>query len=123
MNNLIDAIFAATDEGILSLAAIRDTTGQPVDFQIVHLNQGACRLLKRPADQLQWHRLATGGHSLCQPEVAARLLRVIRSGNRDQFEIGSGGRDLRLSATRFGDLQRFPLEWDHLVIPFERETL
>jgi len=33
--NLLDAIFSATDEGVLSLAAIRDCGGQPFDFQIV----------------------------------------------------------------------------------------
>src|SRR5690349_1472067 len=30
------------------------------------------------------------------------------------------GHDLRRTVRR--TLQRFPLEWDHLVIPFERET-
>ena len=49
--NLLDTIFSATDEGVLSLAAIRDAHGQPFDFQIVHLNQGASRLLKRPVDR------------------------------------------------------------------------
>jgi len=34
--NLLDAIFSATDEGVLSLAAIRDSEGRPFDFQIVH---------------------------------------------------------------------------------------
>jgi hypothetical protein len=38
--NLLDAIFSATDEGVLSLAAIRDSEGRPFDFQIVHHNQG-----------------------------------------------------------------------------------
>jgi hypothetical protein len=65
--NLLDAIFASTDEGILSLAAIRDSSGQPIDFQIVHLNQGASRLLKLPSSALQWHRLSAGGHPLCLP--------------------------------------------------------
>ena len=44
--NLLDTIFSATDEGVLSLSAIRDAAGQPSDFQIVHLNQGAARLLQ-----------------------------------------------------------------------------
>jgi hypothetical protein len=32
--NLLDAIFSTTDEGVLSLATIRDSAGQPFDFQI-----------------------------------------------------------------------------------------
>ena len=47
--NLLDTIFSTTDEGVLSLAAIRDASGQPSDFQIVHLNQGAARLLEQPS--------------------------------------------------------------------------
>jgi diguanylate cyclase (GGDEF)-like protein/PAS domain S-box-containing protein len=102
--NLLDAIFASTDEGVLSLAAIRDSDGEPVDFQIVHLNQGASRLLKLPSNALQWHRLNAGGHALCLPAVSTRLLGVVKSGTSDQFEIDSENRNLRLGATAFGDL-------------------
>src|SRR6202790_5562146 len=44
--NLLDAIFFTTDEGVLSLSAIRNSGGQPFDFQIVHHNQigrASCR--------------------------------------------------------------------------------
>src|SRR6202790_1867284 len=58
--NLLEAIFSTTDEGVLSLAAIRDSDRAPFDFQIVHLNQGASRLLKLPATELQWRRLSAG---------------------------------------------------------------
>lgn len=102
--NLLDAIFSTTDEGVLSLAAIRDSDRQPFDFQIVHLNQGASRLLKLPATELQWRRLSAGGNLLCSPEVVARLLGVINSGNCDQFEIDSDQRNLKLGVTAFGDI-------------------
>ncbi len=102
--NLLDAIFSTTDEGVLSLAAIRDSNRAPFDFQIVHLNQGASRLLKLPATELQWRRLSAGGNLLCSPEVVARLLGVINSGNRDQFEIDSDQRNLKLGVTAFGDI-------------------
>src|SRR6202012_4811507 len=85
--NLLDAIFSTTDEGVLSLAAIRDSGGQPFDFQIVHHNQGASRLLKVPSTGLLWRRLSAGGNLLCSPEVLERLFNVINSGDRDQFEI------------------------------------
>src|SRR6202158_3217523 len=102
--NLLDAIFSTTDEGVLSLATIRDPTGQPFDFQIVHHNQGASRLLKLPSIDLLWRRLSTGGNLLCLPEVIERLLGVIKSGSRDQFEIDSDDRNLKLGATAFGDI-------------------
>ena len=56
--NLLDAIFSTTDEGVLSLAALRDSGGRPFDFQIVHHNQGASRLLKLPSSELLWRRLS-----------------------------------------------------------------
>src|ERR1019366_8662431 len=102
--NLLDAIFSATDEGVLSLAAIRDSEGRPFDFQIVHHNQGASRLLKVPSAGLLWRRLSAGGNLLCSPEVVERLLAVVSSGNRDQFEIDSDDRNLKLGATAFGDI-------------------
>jgi diguanylate cyclase (GGDEF)-like protein/PAS domain S-box-containing protein len=102
--NLLDAIFSTTDEGVLSLATIRDPGGQPCDFQVVHHNQGASRLLKLPSADLLWRRLSTGGNLLCLPEVIERLLGVIKSGNRDQFEIDSDHRNLKLGATAFGDI-------------------
>jgi diguanylate cyclase (GGDEF)-like protein/PAS domain S-box-containing protein len=102
--NLLDAIFSTTDEGVLSLATIRDCGGLPFDFQIVHHNEGASRLLKVPTSGLMWHRLSAGENLLCQPEVIERLLGVIASGSGDQFEIDSDDRSLKLGATAFGDI-------------------
>jgi diguanylate cyclase (GGDEF)-like protein/PAS domain S-box-containing protein len=102
--NLLDAIFASTDEGVLSLAAIRDRCGRPVDFQIVHLNQGVARLLKRCSTELQWQRLSAGGHALCLPDVTERLLSMVNGGVSVQFEINRDDRNLRLNATVLGDL-------------------
>jgi diguanylate cyclase (GGDEF)-like protein/PAS domain S-box-containing protein len=102
--NLLDTIFSTTDEGVLSLAAIRDSSGQPSDFQIVHHNQGASRLLKLPSTGLLWRRLSAGGNLLCLPEVIERLQGIIRSGNSDQFEIDSDDRNLKLGVTAFGDI-------------------
>jgi diguanylate cyclase (GGDEF)-like protein/PAS domain S-box-containing protein len=102
--NLLDAIFSATDEGVLSLATIRDAQGQPSDFQIVHHNAGAARLLKLPSAGLLWQRLSSKGNLLCGREVVERLLRVVGSGEGDQFEIDSDDRNLKLGATVFGDI-------------------
>src|SRR4029077_10354229 len=102
--NLLDAIFAATEEGVLWLAAIRDSQGKPFDLQIVHHNEGACRLLKVSSSGLLWHRLSARGNLLCSQDVVERLLEVVRSGRRDQFEIDSDERSLKLGATSFGDI-------------------
>ena len=89
---------------MLSLAAIRDAGGRLSDLQIVHLNQGAARLLKRPLADLMWRRLSTGGNLLCSPDVVERLFDVIAGGGGRQFEIDSEERCLRLGATAFGDM-------------------
>src|ERR1700738_3206636 len=102
--NLLDAIFSNTDEGVLSLTTMRDSGGQPSDFQIVHHNQGAARLLKVASPDLMWRRLSEAGILLSSPNVIGRLLTVIKSGNRDQFEIDSDDRNLNLRATAFGDI-------------------
>ena len=102
--NLLDAIFSTTEDGVLSLATIRDADGEPCDFQIVHHNQGAAKLLKVSASSLQWSRLQDGANLLCGPEVIARLFDVVTHGNPDQFEINCDERNLRLAATAFGDV-------------------
>ncbi|GAC1495901.1 MAG: EAL domain-containing protein [Bradyrhizobium sp.] len=102
--NLLDAIFSNTDEGVLSLTTMRDSGGQPSDFQIVHHNHGAARLLKVASADLMWRRLSEAGILLSSPDVIGRLLAVIKSGNRDQFEIDSDDRNLNLGAAAFGDI-------------------
>ncbi|MBA4034911.1 MAG: GGDEF domain-containing protein [Bradyrhizobium sp.] len=102
--NLLDTIFSTTDEGVVSLAVVRDSAGCPFDFQIVHLNEGASRLLKMPSAELLWRRLSAGGSPLCGREVIRRLVDIIGNGNGDQFEIDSDDRSLRLGVKSFGDI-------------------
>jgi diguanylate cyclase (GGDEF)-like protein/PAS domain S-box-containing protein len=102
--NLLNTIFSTTDEGVVSLAVVRDSVGRPFDFQIVHLNEGASRLLKLPSAELLWHRLSTGGNLLCSGDVIRRLLDIIGNANGDQFEIDSDDRNLRLGVKSFGDI-------------------
>jgi diguanylate cyclase (GGDEF)-like protein/PAS domain S-box-containing protein len=53
---------------------------------------------------LQWRRLSAGGNLLCAPDVVERLLGVVRSGSREQFEIDSDQRNLKLGVNAFGDI-------------------
>lgn len=102
--NLLDAIFSATDDGILSLATIRCADAKPIDFQIVHLNQGTARLLRQPADELRWRRLSAGTHALCSPQVLEWLFAVVSGGISGQFEVGDDASTLKLNASPVGDL-------------------
>jgi len=102
--NLLDAVFAHTEEGVLSLATLRDARQKPFDFQVVHHNQAASTLLKVAAESLQWRRLSEGGNLLCSHLVAERLLEIMARGGRDQFEIDSDDRNLRIGASAFGDM-------------------
>ncbi|MFK4654229.1 hypothetical protein ABIF97_004163 [Bradyrhizobium japonicum] len=43
--NLLDASFSTTDDGVVSLSTIRDAAGRAFDFQVVHHNQAAVKLL------------------------------------------------------------------------------
>ncbi len=102
--NLLDAVFSAAGDGVLSLATIRDADGRPADFQIVHLNQGAARLLRLPPDELRWHRLSSGTHALCAPQVFSRLCDVVNNGISEQFEVSDDTSTLKISAAPVGDM-------------------
>lgn len=102
--NLLDAIFANTDEGVLSLAIIRDAASRPSDLQIVHLNNSASRHLRAPADWLLWRRIRECENLLGMPAVFGWMLDAANSEVGTQFEFENEGRSLRLSATVFGDM-------------------
>ena len=106
--NLVDTIFRSTNEGILALAAIRDTLGAATDFQIVALNQGAAEMLGVEEKHLQWCRLSElplGSPSL---GIRERLIAGIGTGRFDQFEFafkrGSSEVHLNVSVASVGDL-------------------
>lgn len=102
--NLLDAIFASTDDAVVSLAALRDAGGKPFDLQIVHHNNSADALLKVATGSLLWRRIGEGNTLLALPEIMDFLLKAVAGGRGDQLEIESDGRHLRLSATAFADV-------------------
>ncbi|TXJ14011.1 MAG: EAL domain-containing protein [Afipia sp.] len=102
--NLLDAVFSAAGDGVLSLATIRDAHGRPADFQIVHLNQGTSRLLRLPPDELRWHLLSAATHVLCSPDVFSKLCVVIDTGISEQFEVSDEMSTLKISAAPVGDM-------------------
>ena len=102
--HLLDSIFTTTDDGILSLAAIRDHQQRSSDFHIVHLNPSAARLLGQPAQALLWSRLRAGSHLLSSAAVIEWLRQVIDGHSNSKLEIDSDQRSLSLSATACGDM-------------------
>ena len=102
--HLLDSIFTTTDDGILSLAAIRDHQQRSSDFHIVHLNPSAARLLGQPAQALLWSRLRAGNHLLASAAVIEWLCQVIDGHSNSKLEIDSDQRSLSLSATACGDM-------------------
>jgi diguanylate cyclase (GGDEF)-like protein/PAS domain S-box-containing protein len=85
--NLVDTIFRSTQEGILALAAVRDSAGVPFDFQVVAFNAGVVRLLGRSADDLQWSYLSELENGLITPVMLERLFAVLETTQSRQFEL------------------------------------
>ncbi|MEY9704706.1 PAS domain S-box-containing protein [Bradyrhizobium diazoefficiens] len=102
--NLLDAIFASTDDAVISLATLRDAGGKPFDLQIVHHNQSAATLLKVASAGLLWRRIGEGNTLLAASDIMEFLLKAVRGGRGEQLEIEHEGRHLRLSATAFADV-------------------
>ncbi|MDH6258353.1 EAL domain-containing protein [Bradyrhizobium sp. BR13661] len=102
--NLLDAIFAATDDAVVSLATLRDAAGQPFDFQVVHHNKSAELLLNVASGGLLWRQIGQGTTLLAAPDVMEFLLRAVSGGRGEQLEIESEGRHLRISAAAFADV-------------------
>ena len=106
---LVQAMFTATDQGILALSTIRDAAGRPVDFKIVALNRGAERLLERPAAALQWQRVGQLFPGAITARTIATLAAMVERGGRSAFELSRPRSDggtlyLKVEAGCVGDL-------------------
>ncbi|SFS97391.1 EAL domain-containing protein [Methylobacterium sp. yr668] len=106
---LVQAMFTATDQGILALSTVRDAAGRPVDFKIVALNRGAERLLERPAAALQWQRVGQLFPGAVTARTIATLAAMVERGGRAAFELSRPRSDggtlyLKVEAGCVGDL-------------------
>jgi diguanylate cyclase (GGDEF)-like protein/PAS domain S-box-containing protein len=107
--NLIDALFHASDDGVMALAVIQDDARRPADFQIVDLNAAAAKLLGAPAEGLRWRRLGEEGLGFAAEPLAESLRQLIASGGaRERFELTLDGetaaRCIGVNLTRMDDL-------------------
>jgi diguanylate cyclase (GGDEF)-like protein/PAS domain S-box-containing protein len=106
--NLVETIFRSTEQGILALAAVRDGAGRPSDFRVIAVNDGAARLLCRPAADLLWRLVSALQLGLTGRDLFDRLGGTLRTGRNDQFETTIAAADsqthLKIEIASIGDL-------------------
>ena len=107
--SLVEAMFQATTEGLVALAVIRDTRGEPGDFLIAALNAGAARLMRGTVEDLVGRRLSEICEALSMRETLAHLISVVNAGGSARLELecprDSGGQThLSVSVSAIGDL-------------------
>ncbi len=108
-HNLVDAIFRATDEGIIALAVVRDKTRRASDFRIIALNDGAARLMRRGVADLCGRTLSEIFPSLAPEGAFAGLFGVAEKGGSARFEIETASASnetthFSVNASAMGDL-------------------
>jgi len=106
--NLLESLFQATPEGQVALVLVRGRNGEPLDFQILALNEGAAALLQRPAEELTGQRLGEVAICLGEPRVIQRLLDGVAGGENARFELDQATADgdavhLNVGAAPLGD--------------------
>ena len=107
--NLIDALFHASDDGVMALAVVHNDAQRLDDFQIVDLNAAAAKLLGAPAERLRWRRLSEEGLGLAAEPLAEHLRQlIVTGGERERFELTLRGeaaaRIVGVNLTRMDDL-------------------
>jgi diguanylate cyclase (GGDEF)-like protein/PAS domain S-box-containing protein len=131
VHDLIDAIYTATTDGILALAAAPNVSGQ-LDFQVVSLNSGAAEFFQRAESEILWKLLSD-----VLPHSAAGNLyqifdRVVSSGKAHKFEHSvrmGADRNVHLSisaapirdllSVTFTDISDIKLREDSVKLLFE----
>jgi diguanylate cyclase (GGDEF)-like protein/PAS domain S-box-containing protein len=105
--DLITAVFEASQDGMLAVRAVRDRQGSIVDGRIVSANRKACEYAGYSAkDMLEasFKKLFTG---LVARRIWRRCLRVIRSRGAERFELNISHHEadtwLRMTLVALGD--------------------
>ncbi len=107
--NLIDAIYRATDDGLVTLAAIYGAANRIVDLHIISLNDSATRILGGSERDLRWRRLGDVVPSWLENGTFERLSAMFETMRHDEFEVAHRTETgetmhLRVSASPMGDL-------------------
>lgn len=106
-HNIVDAIYRATDDGLVTLAAVFDDAADMIsDFRILSLNNGAARLFGDSETALRWRRLSEAAPTFARDGTLARLIELSKNRRGDEFEITGplpeSPKHLRLSAAPMG---------------------
>ena len=106
--DLLDAMYRSTSDGLVALAAADDRAGRP-DFQIVSLNGAAARLFGRPQEALCWQFLSDIMSSWGENGLDVELSRAMARQQTHVFEYavrrpGVAPVHLRISVAPLGDL-------------------
>ncbi|MBY6242037.1 bifunctional diguanylate cyclase/phosphodiesterase [Methylosinus sp. Sm6] len=106
--NLVDAIYRATRDGLVTLAAVHEAGRRIVDLQIVSLNESASRILGGSEGDLQWRRLREIAPEWMGNGTFERLGAIFEAMRHDEFDVAhrAGGKTthLRVAASPMGDL-------------------
>ena len=105
--SLVEAIFQATNEGLLALAVIRDAAGTPCDFQIAALNDGAAQVMQGTMEGLRGRRISEACAEIRASEIVPRIISVFNQCGSTQFELQcplNNQKYLRVGVETMGDL-------------------
>ncbi len=107
-HDIVDAIYRATDGGLVTLAAVQEGDGSAIiDFRLLSLNDGAARLFGGSETELRWRRLSEVAPAFLWDGALTRLIEISRNKRCDEFEVSAPvagvARHLRLSAAPMGN--------------------
>lgn len=107
-HDLIDAIYRATHDGLVTLAAVYGEGHGIVDLQIVSLNDSAARIFGGAETDLQWRRLGEVAPEWMANGAFERLSSMFATMRHDAFEVArqadGATTHLRVAAAPMDDL-------------------
>jgi diguanylate cyclase (GGDEF)-like protein/PAS domain S-box-containing protein len=131
VHDLIDAIYTASTDGIVALAAMRNSAG-PQDFQVVSLNAGAAAFFRRAESEIIWRPFSEILPQTAAGDLYQILYDVLSSGRPRKFEHSlpmEGGRNVHLSisaapirdlvSVTFTDISEIKIREDSVKLLFE----
>ncbi|HEY0111501.1 MAG TPA: PAS domain-containing protein [Fibrella sp.] len=100
---LINSLLAASPVLFIHFSALRDDSGQIIDFEIVQANQISADSLNYPLDELPGKRLTSISPTIKNGPVYAQYVKVVETGEQTEFERQYGERWFQMSVVKFGD--------------------
>lgn len=105
--NLIRAVFDASQDGVLVVAAIRDAAGALLDFEVIAVNSAGAALVGGEPDQLIGNRLRDRFPKAIWDQAWPELLASLESGETRVFELDEPNKYMpgiyRVSSACLGD--------------------